>query len=122
MIKFTFDMNQGAKLYGVLSTGEMVWELVVTGQLFESKWTSIALRWKKPDLTDTKTPIARLGGLEMFVDGELVGRTLIAVTENKRGSTKFTPHSSHYKINGKEPPVITLGEYYIYFFLDNYLL
>ena len=62
-----------------------------------------------------------LGGLEMFVDGELVGRTLIAVTENKRGSTKFTPHSSHYKINGKEPPVITLGEYYI-FFLDNYLL
>ena len=87
----------------------MVWELVVTGQLFDSKWNSIALRWKKPDLTDTKTPIARLGGLEMFVNGELVGRTLIAVTENKGGSTKFTPHSSHYKINGKEPPVITIG-------------
>ena len=47
------DLFQGPNLYGVMSTGEMVWELVVTGQLFDKKWTAVALRWKKPDLTDT---------------------------------------------------------------------
>ena len=51
------------------------------------------------------TPVSRLGGLEMYVNGEMVGRTLIPVTENKGGSTKFNPIKT-FKINGKEPPVI----------------
>jgi len=100
--------RKGPNLYGVLSTGEMVWELVVTGQLFNATWMAVALRWKKPDLTDTVTPVSRLGGLEMYVNGEMVGRTLIAVTENKGGTTKFNPIKT-FKINGKEPPVITVG-------------
>ena len=41
----------------------------------------------------------------MYVNGEMVGRSLIAVTENKGGTTKFNPINT-FKINGKEPPVI----------------
>ena len=44
----------------------------------------------------------------MYVNGEMVGRSLIAVTENKGGTTKFNPINT-FKINGKEPPVITVG-------------
>ena len=45
----------------------------------------------------------------MYVNGEMVGRTLIAVTENKGGTTKFNPIKT-FKINGKEPPVIIFLE------------
>ena len=65
LIAMTYHLFQGPNLHGVMSTGEMVWELVVTGQLFDNKWTAVALRWKKPDLTDTMTPVSRLGGLGM---------------------------------------------------------
>ena len=44
----------------------------------------------------------------MFVNGELVGRTLIAVTENKGGSTKFNLRHG-VKIDKQDLPVITLG-------------
>lgn len=43
----------------------------------------------------------------MFMNGELVGRTLIAVTENKGGSTQFQVRN--VKIDQKDLPVITLG-------------
>ncbi len=85
----------------------MVWEIVVAGQLTSHKWVNIGLKWKMPDLTDEDTPVHNLGGLEMFINGELVGRTLIAQTENRGGTTKFKLLS--FKIDGKVPPVLTLG-------------
>jgi hypothetical protein len=91
----------------VVSTGTMVWELVVTGQVFDQKWSSIGLRWKKPNLLDEITPISKLGGLEMYVNSNNVGRTLLPAIENIEGKTVFKPLSA--KIDGKNPPVITLG-------------
>ena len=82
----------------------------MTGQIFENTWTGIALRWKEPDLSDEITPLNNLGGLVMFVDKEMVGRTLLAQTEEKGGTTQFKVLPlSKFKIDGKEPPVITLG-------------
>lgn len=91
----------------MISTGEMVWELVITGQLFDKRWASIALRWKKPNLDDLGTPVSQLGGLEMFINGERVGRTLLAQTKDKDGTTQFK--MLPFKIDGKDPPVISLG-------------
>ena len=85
----------------------MVWEIKVAGQLYDNSWTSIGLRFKKPNLEDELTPVKNLGGLEMYINGEMIGQTLIAVTENKGGSTQFKP--LYFKIDGKDPPVVTLG-------------
>ena len=81
-----------------MSTGEMVWELVVTGQLFDNKWTAVALRWKKPDLTDTMTPVSRLGGLGMrnyllkisSLDGALIEQSIFYLARFRCSQNCFT--------------------------------
>lgn len=102
--------HQGVDLVGVVSTGEEVWELRVTGQLHNDTWHNIGIRFKKPDLTDTKTPMTKLGGLELFVNLERVGHSLLPEF-TEAGSSSFSPVEG-YTINGAPPPVVMVGCHY----------
>lgn len=99
--------REGPNIVGVVSTGEEVWELVVTGQVYDQEWTNIGIRWKKPDLFDLDTPISKLGGLEMFINTVSVGTTLMPEKEDKEGTQTFT--SKVASIDGKTPPVVSIG-------------
>ena len=84
-----------------------MWELPIEGQIYDDKWMSVALRWKNPDLDDQKTPVSRLGGLEMWINGNLTATRLFPEVNKKTGGYDFTSRSR--KIDGRDPPVITLG-------------
>lgn len=99
--------RQDSYIYGVVSTGIRVWELPIEGQIYDDKWMSVALRWKNPDLDDQKTPVSRLGGLEMWINGNLTATRLFPEVNKKTGGYDFTSRS--HKIDGRDPPVITLG-------------
>merc|ERR1719458_2138754 len=47
--------HQGLELVGVVSTGEKVWELRVSGQLYNNTWTQIGLRFSFPDMSNPKS-------------------------------------------------------------------
>ena len=83
------------------------------GQLIDSLWTNIAIRWKNSgDTTDKNLPVKERGGLELYVgDGpnvELVGTATLPL-KNKAGNMNFTFSPDECKINGEPFPVITLG-------------
>ena len=71
----------GLDLVAVISTGEDVWELKVRGPVYNKTWQSIGIRWIKPNLDETVTlfPEER-GGLEMYVNLEKVGQSLMPMT------------------------------------------
>ena len=61
----------------VVSTGEEVWHLSVTGIIMNRTWVNIGITWNKPNLEDTTLPVEKLGGLEMYINQEKVGSTLL---------------------------------------------
>jgi hypothetical protein len=99
--------HEGPDLVAVVSTGEEVWELKVTGQLYNDSWTNIGIRWSKPDLSDKTTPVLQLGGLELYINQERVGQVLLP-EYTEAGLATFEPVLD-YKINGQDPPVIMMG-------------
>lgn len=87
--------HQGLELVGVVSTGEKVWELRVSGQLYNNTWTQIGLRFKEPDMSNPKwadmgeAGYEKMAGLEMWINAEKVGHVILAHSTD-RGSTKWT--------------------------------
>ena len=79
------------------------------GQLYNATWNNIGLRWYKPDLLDEETPIWKLGGLEMYINGQNVGSTLMAVTVDKEQDDLTEFSTVKFWIDGKEPPIISIG-------------
>ena len=79
--------HQGLDVIAVVSTGEDVWELRVRGQLINETWTSYGIIWKKPNLDETKalSHTAR-GGLQMFVNKEKVGHSVMPVERPASGT------------------------------------
>ena len=71
----------GLDLVAVVSTGEDVWELKVRGPVYNKTWQSVGIRWVQPNLDETVTlfPEER-GGLDMFVNLEKVGQSLMPLT------------------------------------------
>ena len=104
--------HEGPELVAVVSTGEEVWELSVTGIIRNETWVNIGVTWNKPNLTDTDTPLDKLGGLEMYIDQEKVGSTLLPEFTDA-GSPTFTPVQD-YQIGDDDPPVIMVGCHYDY--------
>ena len=95
-----------------MSTGTRVWHVRVVGQLIDSLWTNIAIRWKfSGDTTDPNTPVSERGGLELYVgDGPnvaLVGTATLPV-KNKAGNMAFQ-EPEDCRIDEQDYPVITLG-------------
>ena len=69
--------HEGPNLVAVVSTGEEVWHLSVTGIIMNRTWVNIGITWNKPNLEDSTLPVERLGGLEMYINQEKVGSTLL---------------------------------------------
>ena len=69
--------HEGPNLVAVVSTGEEVWHLSVTGIIMNRTWVNIGITWNKPNLDDTTLPVEKLGGLEMYINQEKVGSTLL---------------------------------------------
>ena len=88
--------HQGLDLVGVVSTGEKVWELRVSGQLYNNTWTQIGLRFMFPDMSNPKwadmgeAGFEKMGGLEMWINAEKVGHAILPQSTD-RGSTRWTP-------------------------------
>jgi len=88
--------HQGIDIIGMVSTGEKVWTLSVSGQLYNNTWTNIAIRFTIPDLSNPKLAelgekgLEKMGGLEMFINLEKVGHTILPESTD-RGSTTWTP-------------------------------
>lgn len=99
--------HQGVDLVAVVSTGEEVYEVRVTGQIFNATWNNIGIRFKQPNLTDHATPIEKLGGLELYVNLERVGHVLLPEF-TEAGTTQFR-NISDAQINKADPPVIMIG-------------
>ncbi len=99
-------------MVGTVSTGVKVYEIRVTGQIFSDDWMSVGIRFKEPDITNEDIPISKMGGLEMYVNQDLVGRMLLPVINQKDGTTTFKSLSS--KIDGRDPPVVMIGCHWNY--------
>jgi len=88
--------HQGLELVGVVSTGEKVWELRVSGQLYNNTWTQIGLRFSFPDMSNPKWAdmgepgFEKMGGLEMWINAEKVGHAILPQSTD-RGSTMWKP-------------------------------
>ena len=72
----------------ILSTGEDTWEVRVLGCLpTNNTWTNIALRWEQPRFNDQrsyeaareeyKDDMTKMGGLQLLINLELVGHSLL---------------------------------------------
>jgi hypothetical protein len=48
-----------------VSTGDNVWKVCVTGQIYLSSWANIGIRWIR---TNPDLPNALLGGLELYIN------------------------------------------------------
>ena len=86
--------HQGLDLVAVVSTGEKVWELRVSGQLYNNTWAEVGIRWvvpdlSKPQLAATEEGREKMGGLEMFINLEKVGHSVLPESTD-RGSTRWT--------------------------------
>ena len=62
------------------------------GQLYNDSWTNIGVRWIKPNFEDPNLTAATLGGLELYVNLEMVGRSVMP-EYTEAGSTQFLPWS-----------------------------
>ena len=84
--------HKGLDMVAVVSTGEDVWELQVRGQLINETWTSYGIIWSMPDLDETKTmhPTSR-GGLQMFVNKEKVGHSVLPIDRPAAGTWDELP-------------------------------
>ncbi|CAM6054613.1 unnamed protein product, partial [Sphagnum tenellum] len=56
--------HQGMDTIAVVSTGDDIWELRVTGQLMNDSWSNIGVRWE-PNIDDPTLDIDDRGGLEV---------------------------------------------------------
>ena len=106
--------HQGLDIVAVVSTGEKVWELRVSGQLYNNTWTEIGIRWIIPDISkpqnaETEKGREKMGGLEMYVNLDKVGHSILPESTD-RGSTRWSPQPplTH---DGSEDgmPVMMLG-------------
>merc|ERR1719483_1569478 len=87
--------HQGLDIVAVVSTGEKAWELRVSGQLYNNTWTEVGIRWKIPDISkpknaETEKGRERMGGLEMYINLEKVGHSILPESTD-RGSTTWKP-------------------------------
>ncbi len=85
-IKF-LDILKGVDLCALVSTGVGVWKVCVTGQIYLSAWANIGIRWIK---TDPSLPNSQLGGLELYMNGALIGVSMLPLQQTVDGTTLFT--------------------------------
>ena len=87
--------HEGLDIVALVSTGEKVWVLRVSGQLYNNTWTEIGVRFSLPMLTNPDLAsegvggLEKMGGLEMFINLEKVGHTIVP-DSTARGSTIWT--------------------------------
>jgi len=87
--------HQGLEIVAVVSTGDKVWELRVSGQLYNNTWTEIGVRFMPPDLSKPKWAqmgergLEKMGGLEMYINLEKVGHSILPESTD-RGSTRWS--------------------------------
>jgi len=89
--------HQGLDIVAVVSTGEKVWELRVSGQLYNNTWTEVGIRWVIPDISkpknaETEAGREKMGGLEMWINLEKVGHSILPESTD-RGSTTWKPQA-----------------------------
>ena len=70
----------------MVSTGDNVWKVCITGQIYITTWANIGIRWIR---TNPNLPNAQLGGLEVYVNGALVGVSMLPIQQTLNGSTAF---------------------------------
>ena len=78
---------QGVDLCALVSTGSSVWQVCVTGQIYLSSWANIGIRWIK---TNPDLPNSQLGGLELYMNGILIGVSMLGLQQTLDGTTMFT--------------------------------
>ena len=87
--------HQGVNIVGVVTTGEKVWVVSVSGQLYNNTWTQVGLRFVIPNLSnpkmaETEEGRENMGGLEMFINLQKVGHSILPESTS-RGSTIWIP-------------------------------
>lgn len=107
--------HQGLDIVAVVSTGEKLWVLKVSGQLYNNTWTQIGVRWMLPYLDNPLLAAEgnegreKMGGLEMYINLEKVGHTIVP-DSTARGSTQWTPEPRlTHNGNPKGRPVMMFG-------------
>lgn len=69
-----------------MSTGVKVWQVCVDGQIYLSAWANIGIRWIS---TNTSNTNANLGGIELYINGDLVGVSKLELNQNLDGTGNF---------------------------------
>lgn len=83
--------HEGIDLIAVVSTGEDVWYLKVTGQLVNETWSNIGIRWSAFNSSSNSPPFHLHGGLEMFINAKKVGQALHPMTRPGADMTLGNP-------------------------------
>lgn len=118
--------HKGLDIIAVVSTGDDVWELKVRGQLTNETWTNYGIVWSPPDLDETKIlPPTQRGGLEMYVNLQKVGHSVLPVSRPKDGNGAVVPWTALPPVSlqakdpagnpiagGLESPVMMFGCHY----------
>lgn len=78
--------REGVDLCALVSTGESAWKVCVTGQIYLSSWANIGIRWIK---TNRDLPNAQLGGLELYMNGVMIGSSMLELQPTKEGASNF---------------------------------
>ena len=110
--------RDGPIMGAILSTGEETWEVKVMGNLPKNNsWTNIAIRWEKLKFTDQASyeaakldndnDISRLGGLQLFLNLEMIGHSLLPEEKDCKcttGSCSNPDDASQYTCEKKAEP------------------
>ncbi len=106
--------HQGTDLVAIVSTGEKVWRASASGLFYNNSWANVGIRWRDVDENDplAQTNPVKLGGLELFVNADLVAQTVLPEYTDV-GSRTYV-QVENYTIMGRAPPVMMLGCGYDY--------
>ena len=85
--------HQGVDIVGMVSTGDRVWMISVSGQLYNNTWTQVGFRFVIPNLSNPKMATTaegreKMGGIELYINKDKVGHSILPES-TARGSTMW---------------------------------
>lgn len=77
---------QGIKLCALVSTGTKAWQICVDGQVYLTTWANIGIRWIPTNINNSN---ANLGGIELYINGVVVGESKLEMNQKLDGTSNF---------------------------------
>jgi len=70
----------------LVSTGTKAWQICVDGQVYLTTWANIGIRWIPTNINNSN---ANLGGIELYINGVVVGESKLEMNQKLDGTSNF---------------------------------